>query len=194
MFIVARIFQSFFLLFNIYSPISLRKAVDKQGNVTFGTSIKNLLHGPENTVQLTLKSGRNTQLRTCTITILVIFSCFWNTTENKKTHKTFISITNCQYIRYNIIWGIVFPEYFNQKLFLFVDFYLSPDKLARKIYFSGRFSVRVRRVGHGNSTPLTYISHWLDLQRVCHHYLYTQGYGMGLFVYNSWSNNCKNVI
>ena len=43
---------------------------------------------------------------------------------------------NRQYLRYNIIWGIVFPEYFNQKLFLIVDLYLSPDKLARKIYLS----------------------------------------------------------
>jgi hypothetical protein len=56
----------------------------------------------------------------------------------------------------NIIWGIVFPEYFNQKLFLFVNFYLSPDKLDRKIYLSGRFYVRV---GHGNSTPLALHSH-----------------------------------
>jgi hypothetical protein len=41
-------------------------------------------------VQLSLQSGRNTQLRTCTI--LVIFSCFWNTTDaivsNIKKHKT----------------------------------------------------------------------------------------------------------
>ena len=72
----------------------------------------------------------------------------------KKKHKTFVYI-NCQYLlQYDIIWGIVFPEDFNQKLFLFVDFYLSSDKLARKIYLSGRFYVRVGRVGHGNSTPL----------------------------------------
>jgi hypothetical protein len=69
-----------------------------------------------------------------------------------------IYLCNRQYLRYNkinIIWGIVFPEYFNQKLFLFVEFYLSPDKLARKIYLSGRFYVWVGRVWHGNSTPLS---------------------------------------
>jgi hypothetical protein len=49
-----------------------------------------------NAVQLSLQSGRNTQLRTCTI--LVIFSCFRNTTDAiisnlKKTHKAFIYIT-----------------------------------------------------------------------------------------------------
>ena len=100
---------------------------------------KNLLHGPGyrsvNAVQLSLQSGRNTQLRTSTI--LVIFSCFRNTTDTiasniKKTHN--IYLYNRQYLLYIIIWGIVFSEYFKQKLFLFVDLYLSPDKLARKIY------------------------------------------------------------
>ena len=96
--------------------------------------------------------GRNTQLRTWTI--LVSFSCFRNTIDaivsKKKKKKT--QIINRQYLQYNIIWGIVFPEYFNKKLFLFVDLYLSPDKLARNIYLSGLFYVRV---GHGNPTPLT---------------------------------------
>jgi len=91
-------------------------------------------------------------LRTCTI--LVIFSCFQNTTyaiaSNKKKNQT-IYLYNCQYLLYIIIWGIVFPEYFNQKLFLFVDLYLSPDKLAS-------FYVWVGRVGHGNSTPLNSIN------------------------------------
>ena len=92
-----------------------------------------------------------------TCTILVIFSCFRNTTDAiasniKKIHN--IYLYNRQYLLYIIIWGIVFPEDFNQKLFLFVDFYLSSDKLARKIYLSGRFYVQVRRVGHGNSTPM----------------------------------------
>ena len=31
---------------------------------------------------------------------------------------------------------------------------MSPDKLTRIIYFSGRFDAQVGRVGHGNSTPL----------------------------------------
>ena len=69
----------------------------------------------------------------------------------KKTHKTFIYIT-VNILRY-IIWEIVFPEYFNKKLSLFVDLYLSPNKLGRKIYLCGRFYVRV---GHGNSTPLSF--------------------------------------
>jgi hypothetical protein len=121
---------------------------------------KNLLHGPGyrsvNAVQLSLQSGRNTQLRTSTI--LVIFSCFRNTTDTiasniKKTHN--IYLYNRQYLLYIIIWGIVFSEYFKQKLFLFVDLYLSPDKLARKIYLSGRFYVRV---GHDNSTPILFWS------------------------------------
>jgi hypothetical protein len=46
-------------------------------------SNKNLLHGSGyryvNAVQISLQSGRNTQLRTCTI--LVIFICFRNTTD-----------------------------------------------------------------------------------------------------------------
>jgi hypothetical protein len=50
----------------------------------------------------------------------------------KKIHN--IYLYNRQYLLYIIIWGIVFSEYFKQKLFLFVDLYLSPDKLARKIY------------------------------------------------------------
>jgi hypothetical protein len=76
-----------------------------------------------------------------------------------KKHKTFIYITviTVNNLRYNIIWEIVFPEYFNKKLFLFVDVYLSPDKLARKIYLSGMFYVRVGWVWHGNSTPLVTI-------------------------------------
>jgi hypothetical protein len=57
----------------------------------------------------------------------------------KKKHKTFIYIT-VNILRY-IIWEIVFPEYFNKKLSLFVDLYLSPNKLGRKIYLCGRFYV-----------------------------------------------------
>jgi hypothetical protein len=69
---------------------------------------KNLLHGPGyrsvNAVQLSLQSGRNTQLRTSTI--LVIFSCFRNTTDTiasniKKTHN--IYLYNRQYLLYIII-------------------------------------------------------------------------------------------
>ena len=85
-------------------------------------------------------------------------------------HKTFIYIT-VNILRYSIIWEIVFPQYFNKKLFLFVDLYLSLDKLtrklylsldklarklylsldklARKLYLSGKFYVRVGWVGHG---------------------------------------------
>jgi hypothetical protein len=71
--------------------------MDKQGNVTFGTPIKTCytVSVNVNAVQLSLQSGRNTQLRTCTI--LVIFSCFWNTNDtiasNIKKPPTFISIT-----------------------------------------------------------------------------------------------------
>jgi hypothetical protein len=76
------------------------------------------------------------------------FSCFRNITDtiasNIKKNKTIISITVN-------IYDILSFEDFKQKLFLFVDLYLSPDKLSRKIYLSGRFYVRV---GHGNSTPL----------------------------------------
>ena len=70
---------------------------------------KNLLHGLGfryiNAVQLSSQSGRNNQLRT--YTILVIFSCFRNTTDTivsnkKKTHKTFIYVT-VNILRYNII-------------------------------------------------------------------------------------------
>jgi hypothetical protein len=73
----------------------------------------------------------------------------------KKKPNTFI------YITINIYDILSFEELsfqstFNKKLFLIFDLYLSPDKLARKIYFCCRFYVRVGRVGHGNSTPL----HW----------------------------------
>jgi hypothetical protein len=44
-------------------------------------------------------------------------------------------------------------------LFLFVDFDLSLDKLARKIYLSGKFYVQVGRGRHGNSTPLHRTQH-----------------------------------
>ena len=63
-------------------------------------SNKKPLRGPGyrlvNAVKLSLQSGRNTQLRTCTI--LFFFSCFRNTTDAiisnlKKTHKAFIYIT-----------------------------------------------------------------------------------------------------
>ena len=58
---------------------------------------------------------------------------------------------NSQYLQYDIIWGIVFPVY--QKLLLLIIFYLSQDKLAKKIYLSDKLFVWV---GRGNSsTPLT---------------------------------------
>jgi hypothetical protein len=69
----------------------------------------------------------------------------------KKTHKTFIYIT-VNILRY-IIWEIVFPEYFNKKLSLFVDLYLSPNKLGRKIYLCGRFYVWV-----GKTTDLRQVT------------------------------------
>jgi hypothetical protein len=58
-----------------------------------------------------------------------------------KKNTKYLSIYPSIFTIYNIIWGIVFPEYFNEKLFLFVDLYLSPDKLAKKIYYSGRFYI-----------------------------------------------------
>jgi hypothetical protein len=69
--------------------------------------------------------------------------------HHEKVNKRQTLAEKDQYSRYIITWGIVFSEYFKQKLFLFVDLYLSPDKLARKIYLSGRFYVRV---GHGFDT------------------------------------------
>jgi hypothetical protein len=75
----------------------------------------------------------------------------WHDRFQYKKKNQNIYLYNRQYLRYIIIWGIVFSEYFKPKLILFVDLYLSPDKLSRKIYLSGRFYVRVR---HGNSTPL----------------------------------------
>ena len=144
MVIVARTFPSLFFYDKIFvhcndcnpiciicsrmqGPVCLRKAMDKQGNVTFGTPIKTCYTVPVipgyrlvNAVQLSLQSGRNTQLRTCTI--LVIFSCFWNTTDvivsNKKKKKTFI------YITVNIYDIISFEELSFQSTLIRNYFYL----------------------------------------------------------------------
>jgi hypothetical protein len=145
-------------MFMNVSPISLRKAVDKQGKVTFGTSIKTCYTAPVivKKIRYNKHCNRVVILNLELVQFWLFLAAFGTPLTrsfliNKKKNAQIIYLYNRQYIRYNIIWGIVFPEYFNQKLFLFVDFYLSPDKLARKIYLSGRFCVRV---GHGNSTPL----------------------------------------
>ena len=85
---------------------------------------KNLLRSPcyrlVKAVKLSLQSGRNTQLRTCSI--LVIFNCFRNITDaiisNKKKHKTFI------YITINIYDIIQFEELSFQSTLIRNYFYL----------------------------------------------------------------------
>jgi hypothetical protein len=73
---------------------------------------------------------------------MFIIPLTWSFPIKINPHKTFIYIT-VNILQYSIIWEIVFPQYFNKKLFLFVDLYLSLDKLARKLYLSGKFYVQV---------------------------------------------------
>jgi hypothetical protein len=89
-----------------------------------------------NTVKLSLQSGRNIELRTCVI--LIIFSCFWNTTDlivyDKKKNANI-----CDMILFE---GLSFQNTLIRNYYA-LFFYLSQDKVARKIYLSDRFYIQV---------------------------------------------------
>ena len=125
----------------ILGPICIRLA--RKHHIR--NSNKNLLHGPGyrlvKAVELSLKSWCNTQLRNYTmLDFLAVFEMAL--TRSFSIIKTWIIFfQKRQYLWYNIIWGIVFPEYFNQKLLCLIIFHLSNDKLARKIYFYHRLYV-----------------------------------------------------
>ena len=84
-------------MFTDVRPFLFMKSYGQVRKRHIRNSNKNLLHGSGyryvNAVQLSLQSVRNTQLRTCTI--LVIFSCFRNTTDaivsNKKNPTKYLS-------------------------------------------------------------------------------------------------------
>ena len=122
-------------------------------------SNKYLLCGPGhhlvNVVELSLQWGHNTENS----------GNFRNTTVSNKKDKLFKTG--------NIFDIMLFQELcFHNTLIrnyyaLFI-FYLSNDKIARKIYLSDRFYVWVGRVRHGNSTPLDFIGKYIGSVQKCY--------------------------